>query len=112
MYDYGHISPDLFYDMFNNNYDWNLFVDQEEFLPESQYIECETYHDYSKLDRVTWLLSKKEQKKLIDNQNIDIKRKNQYINGFPYISAIVPYVSNDNTMTSDQKHEFYPFKNK
>lgn len=129
MYDYSAVSFGLFHDIFKCNYDWGLFgydydmpIDHlSNGIPESPQVENFTDHTNKGFSYITWILSKKEQEKLIEkmkSQNIQKERKEQYINGFPYISAIViiyrgfydPDSKSGNS--AYEKFGFYPYSGK
>ena len=114
MYNYSSLTQDLFCSLFEKNYDWTLFGDpyqdyENGIAPEGELINENYDNTHTKLNTMTWILNKLEQKNLLDRMNqkkFSKERIKEYSNGFPYISAIVIYVGYPTT----EMFGFYPYK--
>ena len=113
MYNYSSISYELFNSIFAKKYDWNLFgnlyqncINESNQTPEGNCVKEFYDHSYKTLNNISWIMSKSEQKDLLKNmkvQKISEERIQQYVKGFPYISAILVYVG------STKLYGFYPY---
>ena len=113
------ISEELFEQLFEFNYDCNFRWFNGMFYHlygepslESPIVENYVDDTYQTLNYKTWRLNEQEKKEFIgdmDEKNISIERKLQYINGFPFVSAIVvPVEWNFDYTKTIEKYGFYP----
>ena len=117
------ISEELFEQLFEFNYDcdfrwyngifYQLYEEPVLISP-----EVENYVDktYKTLNFKTWCLNDGEQKEFIEDmkdKNITKERQQQYLNGFPYVSAIiVPVEWYFDYSKTIEKYCFYPYSGK
>ena len=117
------ISEELFEELFEFNYDcdfcWynGIFYHlYEEPVLQGPVVENYIDNTFQTLNYKTWLLTESDQREFIDDmkeKNIPKEGQQQYINGFPFVSAIVVpvewYFDYSKTI---EKYGFYPYSGK
>ena len=117
------LSEELFEQLFEFNYDCDFCWFNGMFYHlygepalESPIVENYVDNTYQTLNYKTWRLNEQEKKEFIDDmeeKNISSERKQQYMNGFPFVSAIVVpvewYFDYSKTI---EKYGFYPYSGK